>query len=212
MKKKGTKTMLMSVIMSAPGPLILGVGLLLGRSNTQTADFIRRSIELLAIILSFVVYKITTEKQLDEKKALRLERNTNIFVGAMMLLAGAIMLCITLFGKSESEGNVLFGLIIAFMGAVANTVFWFRYRYLAKAESNSILEVQSRLYRAKSFVDMCVVAALLTVLIAPDSDVSYYFDLVGSSVVSVYLGYSGAKIIIQLLKKAKPPTEIGCNQ
>ncbi len=203
MKKKGTKTLLMSVIMSAPGPLVLGIGLCLGRSSTQIADFIRRTIELLAIILSFVVYKITTEKQLDDSQTAALERKTNLFVGAMMVLAGVIMLCINLFGKSESEGNVLFGLIIAFMGVVANTIFWFRYRYLAKTERNAILEVQSRLYRAKSFVDLCVVTALLAVLIAPDSAVSGYLDLIGSSVVSVYLAYSGVKIISEQFGKSK---------
>ena len=59
--KSGKKTLLLSVIMSSPGPLVVGLGLLIGQSSTQLADFIRRSIELLAIILSFVVYCITTK-------------------------------------------------------------------------------------------------------------------------------------------------------
>ena len=58
-KKSGSRTLLMSVLMSAPGPLIIGLGLLVGRSSTQIADFIRRSAELLAIIMAFVIYKIT---------------------------------------------------------------------------------------------------------------------------------------------------------
>ncbi len=202
MEKKGTKTLLWSVIMSAPGPLILGVGLVLGRSNTQIADFIRRTIELLAIIVSFIAYRITTKKQLDEKQTARLERNTNLFVGVTMLAAGIIMLCITLFSENEDKGNVLFGLIIALMGLVANTIFWFRYKRLAAAENSAILEVQSRLYRAKAFVDLCVTSALLAVVIAPASEVSYYLDLVGSCVVSVYLAYSGIKIIIDRLRRS----------
>ena len=40
-KKSGSRTLLMSVLMSAPGPLIIGLGLLVGRSSTQIADFIR---------------------------------------------------------------------------------------------------------------------------------------------------------------------------
>ena len=57
--KSGSRTLLMSVLMSAPGPLVVGLGLLSGRSSTQIADFVRRSAELLAIIMSFVVYRIT---------------------------------------------------------------------------------------------------------------------------------------------------------
>lgn len=60
-QKSGSKTLLWSVIMSAPGPLIIGLGLLVGRSSTQIADFVRRSSELLAIIIAYVVYKITTK-------------------------------------------------------------------------------------------------------------------------------------------------------
>ena len=54
-RKSGAKTLLWSIIMSSPGPLVVGLGLLAGRSSTQIADFVRRSAELLAIIMSFVV-------------------------------------------------------------------------------------------------------------------------------------------------------------
>lgn len=203
MKKKGTKTLLMSVIMSAPGPLLLGFGLLLGRSNTQIADFIRRSIELLAIIASFVAYRITVKRQLNATQTAKLEKSTNLFVGATMLTAGVIMLCITLSAGNADKGNVLFGLIIALLGAAANTVFWFRYKHLARIEQSAILEVQSRLYRAKSMVDLCVFAALLAVMIAPDSPLSAYLDAIGSTVVSLYLAYSGGKIIVERIKAGK---------
>ena len=49
-QKSGKRTLLLSVLMSAPGPLIIGLGLTVGRSTTQLADFFRRSAELLAII------------------------------------------------------------------------------------------------------------------------------------------------------------------
>ena len=60
-KKSGSRTLLWSVLMSSPGPLVVGLGLLAGRSSTQIADFVRRSAELLAIIMSFIVYKLTTK-------------------------------------------------------------------------------------------------------------------------------------------------------
>lgn len=71
-KKTGTKTLFMSVVMSAPGPLIIGLGLLVGKSSTQIADFIRRSAELLGIIMAYIIYKITTKDEVcdtDRKKS-----------------------------------------------------------------------------------------------------------------------------------------------
>ena len=42
-KQSGSRTLMWSVIMSSPGPLVVGLGLLAGRSSTQIADFFRRS-------------------------------------------------------------------------------------------------------------------------------------------------------------------------
>ncbi len=190
----------MSVVMSAPGPLILAVGLIFGQSNTQIADFIRRTIELLAIVSSFVAYHITVKRKLDETQTARIEKNVNLFVGGIMLVTGILMLGITLFSKSEDSGNVITAFVIALLGVTANTIFWFRYTRLAKLEQSAILEVQSKLYRAKSFVDLCVTIALLAVMLNPTSPIAHYLDIIGSSVVSVYLGYSGLKIIIEKMK------------
>ena len=59
--KSGSKTLLWSVIMSAPGPLVVGLGLFIGQSSTQLADFIRRSAELLGIIMAYLVYLATNK-------------------------------------------------------------------------------------------------------------------------------------------------------
>ena len=37
--KSESRTLLWSVIMSSPGPLVVGLGLIAGRSSTQLADF-----------------------------------------------------------------------------------------------------------------------------------------------------------------------------
>ena len=195
-KKSGGRTLLWSVIMSAPGPLVVGLGLLAGRSSTQIADFVRRSAELLAIIMSFITYKLTTKDgETNEAKKAKMERFSNLFVGAMMCIGGAIMVVLAFTSGSEDKGNVIPGLAIAVMGVIANTIFWRRYSKLNKAEPNPILAVQARLYRAKSLVDTCVTLALLSVAILPGSVFSYYFDLVGSVVVAVYLVFCGGQTI-----------------
>ena len=200
--KSGSRTLLLSVLMSAPGPLVVGLGLLAGRSSTQIADFVRRSAELLAIIMSFLVYRITAkEGNCDEGKRAILEKRSNTFVGAMMCLGGAFMVLLAFLSEGSDKGNVIPGLAIALMGVVANTAFWFKYTRLNAKEPNAILQVQSRLYRAKSLVDGCVTVALLSVLLLPESDLAYWMDFGGSLIVALYLIYCGIRTIIEAQKK-----------
>lgn len=200
--KSGARTLLMSVLMSAPGPLVVGLGLLAGRSSTQIADFVRRSAELLAIIMSFVIYRITTGAAgCDQNRKKKLERRSNAFVGAMMCLGGAFMVLLAFLSDTGDKGNVVPGLAIAVMGVIANTAFWIKYTRLNRREPNAILQVQSRLYRAKSLVDGCVTIALLSVLILPDSPISYWLDFVGSLIVAVYLIWCGVQTILEAARQ-----------
>lgn len=195
-RKSGSRTLLMSVLMSSPGPLVVGLGLRVGQSSTQIADFFRRSSELLGILMAYVVYRITTKDDFcSNSRRMQLERFSNLFVGAMMCLGGAIMLVLAFFSENTDKGNVLPGLTIALLGVVANTLFWRKYTRLNKAEPNSILAVQARLYRAKSLVDGCVTVALLAVAIAPQSPVSLWLDFIGSIIVSAYLIFCGIQTI-----------------
>lgn len=197
-KKSGAKTLLWSVIMSSPGPLVMGLGLLAGRSSTQIADFVRRSAELLAIITSFVVYSLLAKGRIGSSADRRkLERRSNIFVGAMMCLAGTIMAVLSFTMNQDDKGNVVPGLIIAVLGVIANSIFWRKYTRLNQAGPDAILAVQARLYRAKTLVDISVTIALLSVLTAPQSMVSHWFDRVGSLVVAIYLVWCGIKTICE---------------
>ena len=192
----------MSIILSSPGPLVVGLGLLSGRSATQIADFARRSAELLAIIMSFVVFKITCNcDECDGKKCITWERRSNIFVGSMMCLAGVVMILIALLIHDGEKGNVIPGLIIAIIGLTGNFFFWLRYTSLNRTSPNSILAVQAKLYRAKFLVDSSVTAALLSVLIFPNSLFSYYMDFAGSIVVALYLIYCGLKTAIEAIQR-----------
>lgn len=148
--------------MSSPGPLVVGLG-------------------LLAIIMAFAVYQITTRNGIsDENRKAKLEKMSNAFVGAMMCIGGSFMIVLTLLSETKEKGNVIPGLSIAVLGVIANTLFWRKYAKLNKAEPNAILAVQARLYRAKSLVDCCVTIALLSVAIAPASAVSVWLDFIGS--------------------------------
>ena len=200
-KKSGARTLLWSVLMSSPGPLVVGLGLLSGKSSTQIADFVRRSAELLAIIMSFVVYKFTTKDDVcDEVKKQKLERASNIFVGAMMCIGGIFMILLAFMSENTDKGNVIPGLAIAVMGVIANSIFWRKYTCLNKIEPNAILMVQARLYRAKTLVDGCVTIALLSVVIAPGTSFSYWMDFVGSIIVACYLVWCGIQTITEAIR------------
>ena len=197
-KKSGVKTLLWSVIMSSPGPLVVGLGLLAGSSSTQIADFVRRSAELLAIIMSFIVYSVIAKGRISSSAdKQKLESRSNVFVGAMMCLAGTIMAVLAFTMNQDDKGNVIPGLAIAVLGVIANSIFWSKYTRLNQANPDAILAVQARLYRAKTLVDISVTIALLSVLIAPKSMVSHWLDFVGSLVVAVYLVWCGIKTICE---------------
>lgn len=195
-QNSGQKTLLTSVVMSTPGPLVVGIGLALGRSSTQLADFIRRTAELIAIVVSWVIYRATNNAaDVDIQRKKRLERIANLCVGAAMCLSGAAMLLIAVLSDHGEKGNVIPGLVIALLGVLTNTWFWLRYRRLDREAPNAILAVQSRLYRAKALVDACVTIALSTVAIAPASTAALYMDIAGSVVVAVYLLINGIMTI-----------------
>ena len=201
MQKSGKKTLLWSVFMSSAGPIVVGAGLIVGQSSTQLADFIRRSAELLGIILSFINYCITTEdNHVNEEKKKKLEKASNIFVSITMILSGVIMMILAVALRNEEKGNVVPGLLIAILGATANFFFWIRYTKLGKKENNNILKIQSKLYRAKTFVDTSVTIALFSMLISKNSVVSNYFDLIGTCIVSLYLIYTGISSLIKEIK------------
>lgn len=192
-KTAGGRTLRLSVLMSAPGPLVVGLGLLAGRSATQLADFVRRSAELLAIVAAWLVYAPAARAEPEQRA--RLERGVNRFVGAAMCLSGVAMLLVALLTGGSEGGNVLPGLTIAVLGVIANTLFWRRYARLSREGGGAILAVQSRLYRAKALVDGCVTGALLAVALLPGSSLALWLDRAGSAVVAVYLIHCGLRTL-----------------
>ncbi len=190
--KSGERTLLASVLMSSPGPLVLGVALLYGRSSTQLADFIRRTAELVAIVVSWAVFRLLRQNsEMDVMRRHRLQRTASSSVGLAMCLSGVVMLFVALFSPGMAKGNVVPGLVIAVLGVTTNSWFWLRYRRLDREQPDAILAVQSKLYRAKSLVDACVTIALAVVAIAPGAPAARIVDLGGSVIVAAYLILNG---------------------
>lgn len=185
-------------LLSAPGPIVTGISALLSYSTTQIADFLRRSTELLAIFISWWIFrKLRHNKDLDGTKQARLEHLANLYVGIAMGCSGVMLLIISIsrMSKYSSNGNVTMGLVIALLGLLTNTWFWFRYRTLTREHYNAIIAIQQRLYQAKAFVDLCVVTALSAIAIAPAHAVTRFVDILGSIIVACYLIWNGFSTI-----------------
>ena len=199
--KSGLRTLLMSMLVSLPAPLLLGFGLRFGHSSTQISDFVRRTSELTAIIVAFVLYVYTNRRQdMDGERKRQLERRGNIFTGVIMCVSGVSMILVTLLAGGGDKGNVIPAFALALLGAAANIFFWRRYTGLFKKQGNAIIGVQARLYGAKSVVDLCVTSALASVLLFPGTGFSQWFDVIGSLLVSLYMIRSGLKTIAEQKK------------
>lgn len=194
-RKPGERTLITSLIVGVPGPLAVGIGFLFGHTSTQLTDFIRRSVELGAIIISFVQYRfLYRQGEPDPKHKARAESITNRAVGAAMILSGLVMLGFALFTTSREKGDVLPGLIVSALGAMTNIVFWIRYSRLNRKESDGILAAQSKLYRGKTLVDSTVMAALAVLLTWPHTGAALFTDLIGSALVATYLIITGISV------------------
>jgi divalent metal cation (Fe/Co/Zn/Cd) transporter len=191
------KTLLIALLLSMPGPLVTGFAAFSSRSTTQLADFIRRSMELVALFLSWWVFRqLQRNPSLGEADQARLERTAGLSVAGAMICSGAVMLIIALSRLSvyEPAGRVTLGLVIAILGLLTNGYFWWRYTVLTREQYSSVIASQQKLYRAKASVDLCVVIALAAVAIAPTHPATRYIDVLGSVMVAGYLLWSGLRL------------------
>ncbi len=114
--------------------------------------------------------------------------------GIAMLVVGVFRLL-----RYEASGNVTMGLVIAVLGLLTNTWFWWRYRSLTRERFDPVIAGQQSLYRAKACVDLCVVTALTAVAVAPSHPATQYIDALGCITVACYLLYNG----VDMMRKTK---------
>ena len=191
------KTLLIALLLSAPGPLVTGLAAISSHSTTQLADFIRRSMELVALFLSWWVFRrLQRHPELSKAEQSRLERAAGLGVAAAMICSGIVMLIVAIsrFSVFEPGGTVIPGLVIAVLGLITNGWFWRRYTVLTREQYSSVIAAQQKLYRAKAIVDLCVVAALAAVAIAPSHPATPYVDILGSIAVAGYLLWNGLRL------------------
>ncbi|MDD4658913.1 MAG: transporter, partial [Eubacteriales bacterium] len=124
------RTLLTAVLLSMWAPIATGIAVILCRSNTQLADCIRRNVELVALLASWLVFRhIARNPGMDLSARGKLERLVRLAVAVTLSCSGAVMLIVALarFNSFEPVGNVYPGLAIAGLGLSVNLGFWLRY-------------------------------------------------------------------------------------
>jgi len=190
------KTLLAALLLSMWAPLATGYAVVMSQSMTQVADFVRRSVELVALAISWWAFRwLGRTADLEEEQQARMERTANLSVAVALYVSGIVMVILSLVRISSYQpgGNVYPGLVIALLGLITNVWFWRRYTRLTHEQYSSIIDAQRQLYRAKSGVDVAVLVALAAVAIAPAHPVTRYVDVLGSLAVAGYLLWIGMR-------------------
>ena len=196
--RSSERTLLSALLLSAPGPALISYAAMTSGSATQLADFLRRSAELVATFVSWMVYRKLRKDQIEDIHEIeRLERLSSTTVAIAMSLSGMALLAVgigRLFSHEIGRKPVM-GLIIALLGALVNTWFWRKYRSMNHQDPDPVIGAQQRLYRGKAVVDLTVVTALAAVTLAPAHSLTRYLDAGGSMAVAGYLLYMGVKYL-----------------
>lgn len=200
--KRGSRTLLASLLLSAPGPLVLGLGLLVGNSTTQIADFVRRTVELVATFVSWSVYRSTAELPSSDVNRTRLERRADMYVASAMIVSGLVMGSLAIAGltRQSDKGNLVPALVIAILSVISNGIIAVNYSISWKKTPNRVLQAQRTLYRTKTVVDAFVCATLIAV-ITLTGNTQRILDLSGGLFVTAVLLVNGFKLLFTRMKK-----------
>ncbi len=196
--RRRERTLLLAIGLSAFGPFATGYAVLLSQSTTQVADFVRRTAELGAMIVSWAVFhRLTRRRDGDRAHRTRLTGLANGSVAAAMAISAVLLFVLALLrlGRWSPGGNVYPGLAIAVLGFAVNSWFWRRYSTMTRERYEPIIATQARLYLAKAAVDLCVIAALAAVAIAPAHPATRIVDTAGSIAVGIYLAWCAVRTI-----------------
>lgn len=188
------RTLLAALLLSAWGPFATGYAVALNPSATQIADFVRRSAELVALVLAWHTYRVLAgHVGLACEQRARLEKRVRRVTGLVMAVSGAMILAVAVgrLGASKPNGVVWPGLVIAGLGLLTNSWFWRRYLAHARTRRDVVIVTQARLYAAKALTDLGVLLALGAAAALASAQLVRAIDLAGSTVVAIYLFWNG---------------------
>lgn len=187
---KRLKTLLLSVIFSSFGPIVTFIAILMNTSSTQVADFVRRTVELSVLIFALMVYLKIKKQSLKDTTIVKLQKKVYRLLAIVLILSALVLIYLfiqALINPKVPEGNVWLGLSIASLGVMFNGYFWFAYRRFDQQKESFVMDSQSKMYQAKTLVDINVVIALSSIVLFENSMISYWIDTIGTLIIAIYL-------------------------
>ena len=191
--KRGRKKLLFALFIISPALIPLAVSVALGTGSTETADLLRRSCDVLSVLLAYIAFEISARIDPKNKTAhRRIEAFVKYFTGATMCISALVMIYISIKGFGNEKGSVTVSLVLALIAALTNAVLYFNYRSMKSA----ILTVQAKNHFVKMFFNILVSIILLVWITVPSATIKSYIDLIGSLFISGYLLLNGALVMI----------------
>lgn len=184
------RTLRIAWLLSAWAPLATGLALYLGPSTILLADFLRRTSELIALFLSWLVFlRIARNPGADPLIFRKQEHQASLAVAAVMLFSLVVIAvnAIRRLAADAEVGWILPGMLIAVAGGGVNLWLWRRNRRLSRQEPGPLIDAQWRFYRAKTWIDACVILTLTGGALTREIGVSAWVDVTGSAVIAVFL-------------------------
>lgn len=184
------RTLRIAWMLSAWAPLAGGVALYLGPSTILLADLLRRSSELLAMFLSWLIFlRIARTPGATPEAFPRQQHMASLVVALVMLFSPLVIAYSAIERVSEATevGWILPGLLLAGAGGGVNCWLWRRNRNLALREPGPLIESQWRFYRTKTLIDACVIATLIGGAATRDLGLSPWVDAAGSTIIAVFM-------------------------
>ncbi len=197
------KTLVLSVVFSALGPVVTFLAMTMNSSSTQIADFVRRTVELSVLIFALTTYLKIKKGRLTYDQVQRYETRIYRFLAVVLMLSASVLIFLFIEGLVNPrvpEGTVWLGLTIALLGLLFNGYFMVRYQRFNHQKESFVMDSQSKMYQAKTLVDFNVVIALSSMVFFKASTLSYWIDSIGTLLIALYLVVRA----LQLFKKKMP--------
>ncbi len=166
-------------------------------TSTQLSDFLRRSAELLVLILALVIYNLL-KKDLEESQKHKLRMIMIRSVGGMLLLTSLVLITLALrnmLNPSIPEGNVWLGLSVALLGVIFNGSFMIRYTLFNRSKQHTVMASQVKLYQTKTLIDISVVISLGAVLLLEANMTTFWIDTIVTVIIAIYLFIRGIMLL-----------------
>lgn len=186
-KESSTRT---AVIAGAVDTLITLAALLAAQSSVLLADFLKTSLEFVAVLLAWMAMRRLARGGGDayEYGIGKLENLSSLFVAALMTL---VFLVITvnavrgLISPSHVGGiGVAISLVAQVIFGSINGWLWRRCRLSAQSEESPLMESQAKLFFTKLFGNVFIFLSLSLSLALADQAWSVYIDPIASLVIA----------------------------